>query len=43
MNGFSQKTEVLTTTLSGILDVGIDGGFYIVTDEPRIYRMISKE
>jgi hypothetical protein len=43
VNGFSQKSEVLPVTLSGILDVGIDGGFYIVTDEPRIYRLISKE
>lgn len=42
-NGFSQKSEVLPATLSGILDVGIDGWFYIMTDEPRIYRMISKE
>lgn len=43
VNGFSQKTEVLTNTLSGIVDIGIDGGFYIATDEPKMYRMISKE
>ncbi|MDD2693979.1 MAG: hypothetical protein PHY14_03530 [Candidatus Gracilibacteria bacterium] len=42
-NGFSQKIEVLPSTLSGILDIGIDGGFYILTDEPKIYRMISKD
>ncbi len=43
LNGFSQKSEVLPKSLSGILDVGIDGGFYIVTDEPKIVRIISKE
>ncbi len=43
INGFSQKIPVLPTTLSGILDIGIDGGFYILTDEPKIYRMVWRE
>lgn len=43
VNGFSQKIEVLPNTLSGMLDIGIDGWFYILTDEPKIYRMISKD
>ncbi len=43
VNWFSQKTPVLSRTLSWILDIGIDGWFYVVTDEPRIYRMITKD
>lgn len=43
LNGFSQKSEVLPKSLSGILDVGIDGWFYIVTDEPKIMRIVSKD
>ena len=43
LNGFSQKSEVLPKSLSGMLDVGIDGWFYIVTDEPKVLRIISKE
>ena len=43
VNGFSQKSGILSTSLSGILDIGIDGGFYILTDEPKIYRMITKD
>ena len=43
VNGFSQKSGILAMSLSGIVDIGIDGGFYILTDEPKIYRMIPKD
>ncbi len=41
INGFSQKTPVLATPIAGIKEIGIDGGFYIMTDTQNIYRVMN--
>lgn len=42
MNGFSPQTAVLSQwSSSGIVDVGIDGGMYILTQDWKILRYIS--
>lgn len=41
-NGFSSKTNVLPTiSPSKILDIAIDGGFYIINAEGKIWRYLS--
>lgn len=41
MNGYSQKSPVFEGTKPGILDIAIDGGFYIVRYDGKIERLIS--
>ncbi len=41
LNGFSAKTPVLSNPSPGILDVGIDGGFYIIKNDQKIIRLLS--
>lgn len=42
MNGFSSQTSVLPEwSASGIIDIGIDGGMYILTQDGKILRYIS--
>ncbi len=41
MNGFSQKTPVFTAPITGIKEVGIDGGFYVMTDSQKIFRIMN--
>ena len=41
-NGFSQKTNSLTAQTSAkILDIAVDGGFYILTEDGKINRFVS--
>lgn len=37
-NGFSTKANVLSNSTPGILDIGIDGGYYILKADQRIER-----
>ncbi len=42
MNGFSSQTSVLPEkSASGIIDIGIDGGIYILTQDGKILRYIT--
>jgi hypothetical protein len=41
LNGFSAKSNVLPNPSDGIVDVGIDGGFYILKNDQKIIRLIS--
>ncbi len=41
MNGFSQKSSVLTNPIAGIVDIGIDGGFYLIRNDQKITRIIT--
>jgi hypothetical protein len=41
INGFSQKSGVLGTPSSGIIDIGIDGGFYILKEDQRVIRAMG--
>jgi hypothetical protein len=41
LNGFGQKSPVLTNLGERILDVGIDGGFYIIKDGGKVSRVIG--
>ncbi len=41
INGFSTKAPVLPNPSSGIADVGIDGGFYILKEDQKIIRFLS--
>jgi hypothetical protein len=42
VNGFSQKANILATPYSGsILDIGIDGGFYMFFSDGKIGRYIT--
>jgi len=41
LNGFSQQSPVLASPMPGIVDIGIDGGFYIIKDDQKITRVIS--
>ncbi|PID83968.1 hypothetical protein CSB09_03570 [Candidatus Gracilibacteria bacterium] len=40
-NKFSQKENSLPNTLPGIIDIGIDGGFYILMESGKINRYVS--
>jgi hypothetical protein len=40
INGFSAKSESLTKTQSGIVDIGIDGWFFILYNDGKIGRYI---
>jgi hypothetical protein len=41
INGFSAQSEVLTKTQSGIIDIGIDGWFFILYNTWKIWRYIQ--
>jgi hypothetical protein len=41
MNGFSPKTTMLENTNSWVLDIGIDGGLYILLQDGKLQRYIS--
>lgn len=41
LNGFSTQSAILSNPSPWIIDVGIDGGFYIVKDDQKIIRLIS--
>lgn len=41
INGFSQKSWVLSTLSPGIMDLWIDGGFYILKNDQRIIRAMG--
>ena len=42
VNGFSQKSNILPSAYSGtILDMGIDGGFYLLLSDGKVGRFIS--
>jgi hypothetical protein len=41
INGFSQKSWVLGAPSSGIIDIGIDGGFYILKEDQRVIRAMG--
>jgi hypothetical protein len=41
INGFGAKAEVIPDALPGIIDVGIDGGFYVLRDDKKISRIVS--
>lgn len=41
VNGFSQKSNLLTTTQPGIFDFSIDGGIYLYTEDSKIIRFFS--
>lgn len=41
INGFSQKSGVLGAPSSGIIDIGIDGGFYILKEDQRVIRAMG--
>jgi hypothetical protein len=41
INGFSQKNPLLSTPIEGIVDIGIDGGFYVIRNDQKITRIIT--
>lgn len=41
LNGFSAKSSILSAPNPEILDVGIDGGFYIIKNDQKIIRLIA--
>lgn len=41
VNGYSQKNEVLSETTPGIREIGIDGGFYLLTEWGKIQRIMT--
>lgn len=40
INGFSQKSSVLLSPSEGIIDIAIDGGFYLLKSDQRIIRAV---
>lgn len=43
INGFSAQSEVLNKSQTGIADIGIDGGFYILYKNGKIGRYVSSK
>ncbi|GAB0174796.1 MAG: hypothetical protein HHAS10_06750 [Candidatus Altimarinota bacterium] len=41
INGFSQKSSVLPSPSEGIIDIAIDGGFYLLKNDQRIIRAMG--
>ncbi len=41
VNGFSQKSNLLTKAQPGIFDISIDGGIYIYMEDGKIFRYFS--
>lgn len=41
LNGFSAQSPVLSNPTPEIVDLGIDGGFYIIKNDQKIIRLIS--
>ena len=40
VNGFSQKSDTFPVPIESILDIGIDGGFYALTNDGKIHRIL---
>ena len=43
VNGFSQKSDSLPNTIENILDIGIDGGFYILSRDGKVHRILPNK
>ncbi len=41
LNGFSAQSPVLSNPTPEIIDIGIDGGFYIIKSDQKIIRLLS--
>ncbi len=43
VNGFSQKSDALPNPIENILDIGIDGGFYILSRDGKVHRILPNK
>lgn len=43
VNGFSQKSNTLTNPIPNMLDIGIDGGFYALSSDGKVHRILPNK